>query len=188
VKHLITLAALLVSSDIHSGEEMPNRRPEDVPAFVSMATVAAFEKLCLLTYSDRKKFSEWQQENEKNRIAAPEDFQMGPTDDVYRITAPPASLVLNAAKGNSCTIFSAGTSRDSVEKLIEQMLRIYIQQGKGGKLKIEDNSINGRFSKYFAVLSPGDVSYIEVVYSDSIAEDGVHSSAITGATRRRGAR
>jgi hypothetical protein len=188
VKLKILLLALLAPCTVRSGEEVPKVKPEDMPEFVSVGAVTTFEQLCLLTYSDRERFREWQQKNEGSRLAESRNFKKDATDETYRIATPLVSFVLNASKDNSCSIFSVGTDREVVEKQIEQMLRTYTEQGKGGKLKIEDNSSNGLYGKYFAVLSPEGVSYIEVIFSDVAAKDGVHQTAITGATRRRGSK
>jgi hypothetical protein len=179
------LLALLMPLAAHSGEEVPKVKPEDMPEFVSIGAVTTFEQICLLTYSNRQGFQEWQQENEGSKLEESNKYKEDPTDETYRIATPLVSFIINASKKNSCTVFSSGTDRDIVEQHLVRVLRAYAKPEEGGKLKIEDNSRPDMYGKYFVVLSPDDVSYIEVVFSDSVTESGVHRTALTGATRRR---
>jgi hypothetical protein len=188
MNRVLALTVLLLPCIGYSGDRAPKVKPEDMPFFVSVGAVTTFENVCLITYSDRQGFENWRREHEKDRLEESNVYKEESTDDTYRIPTPLVSFVLNASKKNSCTLFSVGTDREAVAKQIEEMLRVYIESGKGGKLKIEDNTRDGKYSRYYAVLSPNDVSYIEVVYSDSVAEDGSHRCSITGATRRRDAR
>ena len=199
MKHFMAPIALLISGAAFAEPKVPQVRPEDMPEFISIGAVATFDNFCLATYSDRQKFAEWQQQIESQRqpadapylvekLKGPNEFQQQPTDETYRIKTPLVSFVMNVEQENSCTIFALGGSRDIIYEQLETMLRGYIENergGNGGKLKIVDNEYKGMYSKHFAILSPTDVPHIEVVFSDSIATNGAHQSAITGVTRRR---
>lgn len=184
MKNWLAFTILLTPCEFAASQQPPPISPKDRPAFVSVGAVMTFENLCLLTYPDREKFGKWQDEHADSRLDIG-DFKQDPTDETYRIPTPAVSFIMNVARKNSCTLFSEGTSREVMEEELRKMLAAYTELGKGGTLKVTDVSGASGHNKRFQVLSPGGVPYIDVIYSDSTGADGLHSCAITGATKRR---
>lgn len=187
MKYWLTFTAFLMTSEFAASQQLPPPppiKPEDRAYFVSLGAVTMFELHCLGIYPNKEKFSAWQQQHASDKLDSNE-YKHDPTDEVYRIPTPAVSFVLVAERGNACTILAMGTKREDMEKELEKMLRAYTELGKGGTLRVTDVPGAGGYSKRYEILSPGGVTYVDVIYSDAPGEKGTQNSVMTGATRQR---